>query len=242
MFKIIDNKIRLSLGRGFYKETGYRYLYLDIPKNIEPKSIRMIYLLPKFNGLWFEVAFVCFDDKVNVELDKTKYLGIDLGIDNFATCVDTNGTSFIIEGRHLKSLNRWFNKVKAKLQSIYKKQKIKTGRKLVSISKKRSYWIDNFMNQAVNIIIKYCISDKIGTIVIGSLKNAKHEINIGKINNQNFVSIPYNLFKRKLKAKCEKYGIEYIEVDESYTSQTCSSCGTISKSNRIYRADRIIIT
>lgn len=71
--------------------------------------------------------------------------------------------------------------------------------------------------------------------IIGKMKDIKQEINLGKVNNQNFVSIPYEKFKKKLEAKCEYYGIEYKEVDESYTSQTCSRCGTVKKSNRKYR-------
>ncbi|MGZ7049775.1 MAG: RNA-guided endonuclease InsQ/TnpB family protein, partial [Methanobacterium sp.] len=67
------------------------------------------------------------------------------------------------------------------------------------------------------------------------LKNIKQNINIGRKNNQNFVNIPYNLFKQKLKSKCELYGIEYVETNESYTSQRCSQCGTIDKTNRKYR-------
>jgi transposase len=31
------------------------------------------------------------------------------------------------------------------------------------------------------------------------------------------------------------YGIRYMEVDESYTSQRCSRCGQVSKSSRRYR-------
>ena len=43
------------------------------------------------------------------------------------------------------------------------------------------------------------------------------------------------MFKQKLKVKCEYYGINYIEVDETYTSQTCSVCGDVSKNNKKHR-------
>jgi putative transposase len=35
--------------------------------------------------------------------------------------------------------------------------------------------------------------------------------------------------------KASLNGIEYIDREESYTSQTCPFCGTIDKTNRIYR-------
>ncbi|RLF80282.1 transposase, partial [Thermococci archaeon] len=75
------------------------------------------------------------------------------------------------------------------------------------------------MNQAVNYIIKYCLGNKIGNIVIGELKEAKQRASLGKVNNKNFQYIPYGLFKQKLKAKCERYGVNFIEVDEAYTSK-----------------------
>ena len=59
-------------------------------------------------------------------------------------------------------------------------------------------------------------------MVIGDFKGVKKDINIGKKNNQNFVSIPYGILKRKLEAKCNYYGINYILQEESYTSK-CSA-------------------
>jgi putative transposase len=58
---------------------------------------------------------------------------------------------------------------------------------------------------------------------------------LGKRNNQHFQSIPYGLFKQKLRSKCELFDIAYHEVSEAYTSQTCSACGRVRKANRIYR-------
>lgn len=37
-------------------------------------------------------------------------------------------------------------------------------------------------------------------------------------------------FRQRLKAKCEEYNIEFMEVDESYTSKTCGSCGNLNNS------------
>jgi IS605 OrfB family transposase len=234
-FKVEENKLRLSLGRNFYKEFGVRYLYFNLPQNIRSKKIKEIRIVPRFHGRWFEIEYVYKEEEQNYNLDKSRYLSIDLGLDNFVAVVDTIGTAFLVEGRYIKSVNRWYNKKRAKLQSIYSKQGIKYGKKLAQISLKRQNVIGNFLNQAVNLIIKHCLNKQIGTVVIGELKNIKQKINLGKINNQNFVNIPYEKFKRKLEAKCRYYGIEYVEVDESYTSQRCSRCGQVSKSNRKYR-------
>ncbi|ERG89404.1 MAG: transposase, partial [halophilic archaeon J07HX5] len=56
----------------------------------------------------------------NVEEIKTVdglWLGIDLGVDNLATCCDWRGYLFTVDGRHLKSLNRCHNRKIAHHQS-----------------------------------------------------------------------------------------------------------------------------
>mgnify|MGYP000202699221 CR=1 FL=1 len=220
MFKIDEGFIRLSMGREFYKNYGVRYLYFKLPENITGKHIKEIRIIPKYNGQWFEIEYVYRDNGEKVDLDYNKHLSIDLGVNNFTTCVDTNGTAFIIEGRGLKSYNRWWNKVKSGLQSVYDKQGIKSGRKLNWLFEKRKNKINDFMNQSVNYIIKHCIDNNIGNIIIGELKDIKQNSNMGKKNNQTFQTIPFGKFKRKLRSKCEYYGINCIEVDEAYTSKT----------------------
>jgi len=158
-----------------------------------------------------------------------------LGLDNFATCVSTDGTTFILEGKGLKSYNRWWNKQKAQLQSVYDKQVIKMGRKLAWLLRKRKNVLNNYMNQAINYLITQCLAKSLGNVVIGELQGIKQNIQLGKNTNQNFVSIPFGVFKQKLKAKCEYLGITYLEVEERNTSKTCAQCGMVRKNNRKYR-------
>ncbi|WP_421077545.1 transposase [Methanothermococcus sp. Ax23] len=240
MFKIINNKIRLSLGRNFKKECGIQYLEFQLPKNIIGKKIKEVRIIPKYNGLWFEIEYVYEVESIDLKLDKNNYLSIDLGLDNFATCFSTTSrTPFIIEGRDIKSFNCWWNKRKAELQSIYDKQGIKFGKKMTYLLNKRKNVINNFMNQSVNYIIKYCIKNNIGRVVIGELKEIKQNINLGKNNNRNFVLIPYGLFKQKLQSKCKLFGIDYIEVDEAYTSKCDALALEPIKKHKKYLGNRI---
>jgi IS605 OrfB family transposase len=235
-FKILENnKLRLSTGRWITKEHGIRYIYFTIPKHVVGHIIKEIRILPYFNAKYFEIEYVYNQDPIITDLNNQKYMGIDLGLDNFATCYTTDGTSFIVEGKGIKSYNRWWNKQKSKLQSIYDLQGIKYGRKMYFLNRNRNRKINEFMNKAVNVIIKKCIKEKIGNLVIGELKDIKQHMNMGKRNNQHFWAIPYYKFKQKLRSKCEVYGIAYHEVDEAYTSQTCCVCGRRRKSNRIKR-------
>ena len=203
MFKVVGDKIRLSLGRNFAKEFGVRYLEFKLPPTVIGKKIKEVRVLPRCKGSWFEIEYVYEAEPVKVDLDCSNYLAIDLDLNNFATCVPTSGTPFIIEGKGLKSFNRWWNMKKAKLQSIYDKQGIKMGRKMAWLLRKRKNVVNNFMNQVVNYIVKFCLANHIGNIVIGEIKNIKNGMNLGKKNNQNFQYIPYGLFKQKLRSKCE---------------------------------------
>ncbi|NEQ72006.1 MAG: hypothetical protein F6K23_02310 [Okeania sp. SIO2C9] len=47
----------------------------------------------------------------------------------------------------------------------------------------------------------------------------KQNINFGKKTNQKFVQIPHNNLRLKLKAMCNRYGLTYLEQEESYTSK-----------------------
>ncbi|AFN05032.1 hypothetical protein PFC_10565 [Pyrococcus furiosus COM1] len=218
-FRVKEDRIILTLGKNFAEKYGVKHLEIPLPKNVKGHRIKEIRILPRYNALWFEVEYVYEVLPEERDLDRSKYLAIDLGLDNFATCVSTTGTAFIIEGRGLKSFNRWWNKEKAKLQSQYDKQGVKFGKRMVWLLKKRKNVVNDFMNKAVSYIVNYCLENGIGNVVIGELKGVKQNTDLGRRNNQNFHYIPYGLFKQKLKAKCERYGINYIEVDEAYTSK-----------------------
>ena len=62
-------------------------------------------------------------------------LALDLGLNNLVTAVSSQGKTFIIDGRKLKSINQWFNKENARLQSIKDKQHY--GKKSTKRDKKR---------------------------------------------------------------------------------------------------------
>ena len=101
--------------------------------------------------------------------------------------------------------------------------------------------MDYFLHKASKNVIDYCIGLNIDTIVIGLNKTWKQECNIGKVNNQNFVQIPYDALINKIKYKAEDIGIKVIMTEESYTSGTSFIDGELpikdnyDKSRRVHR-------
>jgi IS605 OrfB family transposase len=143
-----------------------------------------------------------------------------LGVDNLCGCIDSIGHQFLIDGKRLKSINQWYNKRNAQLQSKKDKQNIKRfTHQQARLYQWRSNRVRDYLNKSARLIINHCIEHQIGKLIVGYNPGIKQEINIGKANNQNFVQIPFWQLRRKLEALCSRYGIEYIEQEESYTSK-----------------------
>ena len=184
------------------------------------KEIKEVRIHPRHNAQFFDIEYIYLQPETKADVDTDKFLGIDLGLDNLATCVTSEGASFIIDGKQIKSYNRLYNKENARLQSIKDKQNIKglTARQYRNL-RKRNARINHAMCVAAKRIIAYCINHRIGNIVVGYNLDWKREINIGNRNNQNFVQIPHGKLREKLAYLCELFGINYIEQEESYTSK-----------------------
>lgn len=80
--------------------------------------------------------------------------------------------------------------------------------------------VKDYLHNASKRIIDLCLKNDISNIVIGHNKRWKQEVTIGKKNNQNFVSIPFNMFIEQLQYKGKLSGISVIVTEESYTSKT----------------------
>ncbi|MCL4325718.1 MAG: IS200/IS605 family accessory protein TnpB-related protein, partial [Candidatus Thermoplasmatota archaeon] len=85
----------------------------------------------------------------------------------------------------------------------------------------RNHKIKNFMHKTSRPIINYAIKSKVDTIVIGHNDGWKQNTNLGKINNQKFVQIPFNKLIQQIEYKAEEQGINVVVQEESHTSK-CS--------------------
>ena len=202
-----------------FKKT-HQEVKVKLPSVLKDKKIKEIRIIPKQHSRYFEIQYTYEIEEVQRELNKENGLGIDLGIDNLCTCVSNNGASFIIDGRKLKSINQYYNKINAKLQSIKDKQKIeRTTLRQKRITRKRNNRINDYLSKAARTIVNYCLNNDIGKLVLGYNENFQRNSNIGSMNNQNFVNIPYGKLRDKLIYLCKLYGVEFKLQEESYTSK-----------------------
>ena len=204
--------------------TSFRRLYgkvsIKLPYNLLDKKIKEVRILPKSNARFFEVQYIYEIEPSKEILNPNNALAVDLGIDNLATCVTNTGKSFIIDGKRLKSINAYTNKVNAKLQCIKDKQKIKsTTKQQKKLWDKRNCKVNDYLNKSARMVIDYCIANDIGTLVVGYNPTIQQNSDMGKINNQNFVNLPIGQLRDKLNYLCKRYNINFVEQEESYTSK-----------------------
>lgn len=153
--------------------------------------------------------------------DYTFVAGVDLGLDNLAV-IASNKPGFqpvVVNGRPVKSINQFYNKRKAELQS--KLGERKTSHRIERLTDKRTRRINQYLHTASKRIIALLVKERIGMVVIGKNAGWKQAITIGKRNNQNFVSIPHARFIEMLTYKAQLVGINVVVTEESHTSK-CS--------------------
>jgi putative transposase len=222
-------------------------LEIILPKQLIGKAIKQVEVIPKYES--FHAVFV-YDDVQSdiyqivkpfktikqVKLDKlddkgdfnseivkfhNKVMSIDLGLNNLATCV-TNGIikPFIIDGRQLKSINAYYNKRKAKIQSTLEKtRRRKWSRQLQNLTNRRNAAVNDYMHRATAVVVKTCIEHNISKVIVGDVTKSLDSINLGKKTNQNFVNLALGQFVDKLSYKLGSHGITLEVTNESYTSK-----------------------
>ena len=217
--RLNGNKLMLPFSNSFKK--NHKAVEITIPPILLDKKVKEIRIIPKANARFFEIQYIYKTDCIQRNLNQSNALALDLGINNLVTAVSNTGKSFIIDGRKLKSINQWFNKENARLQSIKDKQHFgkKSTNRQKAIVRNRNNKVNDYMNKTASTIIDYCISNDIGTLIAGYNVTFQRNSHMGKQNNQNFVNIPYGHLRDKLSYLCELNGIVYIEQEESYTSK-----------------------
>ena len=216
--RLKDDMLIIPYSNSFKKT--HQEVKVKLPSVLKDKKIKEIRIIPKQHSRYFEIQYTYEVKEIQRELTENNVLGIDLGIDNLCTCVTNTGASFIIDGRKLKSINQYYNKINAKLQSIKDKQKIeRTTLRQKRITRKRNNRINDYLSKAARTIVNYCLNNDIGKLILGYNEDFQRNSNIGSMNNQNFVNIPCGKLRDKLIYLCKLYGIEFKLQEESYTSK-----------------------
>jgi putative transposase len=185
-------------------------------------ALREVRVLPKGVGYVCEIVYQkVIQPKAT---DKRRIAGIDLGVSNIITLVNNIGKKPIVvkdDGRGIKSINQFYQKEKALLQSMYERQGIQDGIKIKKLRVKYDRKSKDYLHKLSRGIITWCVQHGIGKLVIGYNHEWKQQVELGKRNNQTFVLIPYQKIITLIRYKAEEEGME-VELVEEYHTSKCS--------------------
>ncbi|WP_393970848.1 transposase [Oxyplasma meridianum] len=221
-----------------------KIMNLEVKTRLNDVNLREVRIVPQ--GIGYKIEIVYWKEIENVRGQKEQnkgIIGIDIGVRNIVTIVDSIGNKPIaIKGGAVSSINQYFNKEYSKLKSISDRQ---LGNKYMTKREKRLFMrrnrkIKDVMHKISKFIINYAENNHINTIVIGHNEGWKQKTNIGKINNQKFVQIPFNTLIQQIIYKAEEKGINVVVIDESHTSKTSFLDQETIEHHDIYKGKRIL--
>jgi len=183
--------------------------------------LREIRIVPRGWGYVLEVVYHRTGEPQKP--DRERIAGVDLGLRNTVTVVNNIGLEPIaVKGGALKSINQYYNRERARLQSAYDRQGIKTGSRLLKLTERRNRKIHDFFHRLSRGIVEWCVGHDVGTVVVGYNGGGwKQSPHLGRRNNQNFVQIPFRKLLQQVCYKAEEAGITVLVREENHTSK-CS--------------------
>ncbi len=226
--KVFNNTYQDKLINNFieeYKNKESINIFFKIPKLLDNKEIHQVRIVPDKKGEYYTIEFSYEEDDNELKPIDDKIMGIDLGVTNLASCVMYNNESFIIDGKSIISKIQFTSKRLSKLQSKLPRG-IYTSKRMESLRRKNNNYTNDYLNKAVKELLNKAKENNISQIIVGWNKGIKtggikNESLKGKKRaktNQIFISLPISKFKNKLILKALEYGINIIEINESYTS------------------------
>ena len=214
---IIDQWAKAKLNEGYLQIPTTKIL-IKVGLDVSKLNIKQIRLIPK-NG-YIVLEFIHEVPDIQTKVDNKRYMSIDLGINNLCSCSSNVVSSFIINGKPVKSINQYYNKHVAKYKSICETvNNVKTSKRIQRLNYKRTNKIEDYFHKVSRYIVNQLVSNDINTLVIGHTNYWKQDIKLGKKTNQNFIQIPFNKLIQMLSYKCQLVGINCVIQEESYTSK-----------------------
>jgi putative transposase len=206
-----------TLQRGMIKPSQ---LPIMVKTQQAPATIKQVRVVPKKG---FYVVEIVYEKAVTrAKVDPSFCVGIDLGVTNLAA-IASNREGFaprLVNGRPIKAWNQWYNKRMKELKKLLPKaDRERVTKQMERITNTRNRRIDHYLHTASKRIIDFLVAAGIGTVIIGKNPLWKQESNMGRKNNQNFVSIPHARFIEMITYKAALVGIQVEVGEESYTSK-----------------------
>jgi putative transposase len=151
-------------------------------------------------------------------MEGTGRVAIDMGETILMACAFDDGTVSLYSGRKIKSIRRYWQKVRANLKQ--------RSHRWFQIAHKERKQVDHLLHNAASHFISECVKKGIREVAIGDLSGIRENMDYNDSVNQRLHCWPYRKMINMLKYKGQLAGIEvYDTIDEKNTSRTCHACG-----------------
>lgn len=236
------SKLKVKKNLVLIEKVGWIKTSEQLPMNVKYTNPRI-----SFDKKYWYIS-IGIEQEFEQEERSDEVIGIDLGIKVLAIC--SNGQRFknINKTKEVRKIEKCLRRLQRSVSRKYDMNKsgenqfvktsntIKIEKSIQRLHRRLTNIRDNHIHQATNAIVK-----------TKPCKVVMEDLNVnGMMKNRHLSKAVANQklyeFIRQMKYKCEKYGIEFMQVNRFYpSSKTCSSCGTIKKdlklSDRVYKCE-----
>jgi len=166
------------------------------------------------------------DDVADTEIKNV--IGVDRGINFVVTTYDSKHKTTFVNGRSIKQKRAQYAAVRKQLQQ---RQTPSARRRLKTIGSRENRWMADVNHQISKALVE---NNPKGTLFVledlTGVRSATERIAL----RHRYVSVSWSFYdlEQKLAYKAQRYGSKVIEVNPSYTSQTCPMCGHIDRNSR----------
>lgn len=168
--------------------------------------------------------FVSCEIETPDKMDVSEYLGIDMGIINVAS--DSDGKQYS-GSQFLNIRNRRFRQ-RRRLQKKGTKSANRVRKRLSGRERRFATWLNHTISK---LIVE--VAQRTGRgIALENLKGIRKRVRARREQRRNLHNWSFHQLLQFINYKAELAGIPVVMLDPAYSSQTCSNCGHISKSNR----------
>jgi putative transposase len=153
-----------------------------------------------------------------------KVTGIDRGLNKLAVTSDNK----FYGGGHVRKISKRYKEIRQKLQS---KGTASAKRHLNRLSGREQRFKTDVNHCISKSIVKFV--DSGSTLVLESLKNIRKKVKLRKKQRTELNSWAFFQLEKFIEYKAAVQNIKVVYVSPRYTSQRCSKCGHIAKTNRL---------
>ncbi len=169
--------------------------------------------------------------------------GLDLGEINIAAVTIESGASLVVTGRALRSVKRLRNKRHASLTALIDRCKpgSKRHRRLLRSKARASARFcrqqRDLLHKASRQVVEFCEVNRVQSIAVGDVRGIQDKVDLGVRANQKISQWAHGKFVKYLAYKAARYGMRVEQIQEDYSTRTCSCCGCVTNSaprGRVY--------